>query len=119
LAVIVLAGCSAADSATRSPNSAEPAKPRAAPLERGMPAAKPCGDSEIERSTCMIELILADLKANYHHIGGGITSIKAGTSMSYSVALPQEERTDILTYEFELRGRAVAIRSKKEATESY
>ena len=84
-----------------------------------MSASKRCGSTTTERSACMIELILADLRANYHDIGGGISSIKAGAGMSYSVALPQEERTDIFTYEFELRGDEIAIKSKKESTESY
>ena len=85
-----------------------------------MPAAKRCGNTEIERSTCMIELILDDVKTNYKEVGGGgITNIRAGVGMSYSIARPQEERTDILTYEFELRGGEIAIKSKKESTETY
>jgi len=69
----------------------------------------------------MVELILADLKENYPMGigGGGISSIKAGVGMSYVVTLPQEERTDIFTYEFEMRGDLIAIKNKKETTESY
>lgn len=84
-----------------------------------MPPLK-CGDSELEKSRCMIELILADIKANYKEAGGGgITSIKAGVGMSYSISLPQEERTDVFTYEFQQKDGAISIKSKKESTESY
>ena len=85
-----------------------------------MSASKPCGATEIERSACMIELILADLRANYREVGGGgITRIEAGAGMSYAVSLPQEERTDVLTYEFEFRGGAVVMKRRTESTESY
>ncbi|MEH3038607.1 MAG: hypothetical protein PGN21_00845 [Sphingomonas paucimobilis] len=87
--------------------------------DRLMSASKPCGTSEMERSACMVELILADLKANYTAIGGGITSIKAGPGMSYSVALPQEERTDIRTYTFTLNAGVMTIADRRDTTESY
>ncbi len=84
-----------------------------------MNVSKPCGISEMERSACMLELILADLKANYTAVGGGITSIKAGPGMSYIVALPQEERTDIRTYTFSLNARVMTIANRLDTTESY
>ncbi|GGE83177.1 hypothetical protein [Sphingomonas prati] len=68
----------------------------------------------------MIELILEDLKKNFTESGaGGITSIKAGVGMSYSVALPQEERTDFFTYEFQRRGSKITIKSKESSAQSY
>ncbi|MCL2591147.1 MAG: hypothetical protein FWD67_09830 [Betaproteobacteria bacterium] len=85
-----------------------------------MPAAKRCGSTALERSTCMIGLILADLKKNYGFVGGGgITSIRESASMSYTVELPQEERIDIFTYEFEMRGGLIAVKSKKGTVKSF
>ena len=78
-----------------------------------------CGDNQTELSICMIQLILVDLKENYDTIGGGITRIDAGAGMSYTVALPQEERTDLLTYKFEHAQGAVSIKSKTVSVESY
>lgn len=130
LAALLLASCSGSDAAPNAQANTQAGTAsngaRALPASRdkmkgrAVPNSKPCGTSELERSTCMIELILADLKANYRGIGGGgITSIKAGVGLSYSIALPQEERTDILTYEFEARGDTIAIKNKKESTETY
>lgn len=124
-ATSALAGCTgsnaaapANDAATPDPHARTAARDQA--KGRTMSASKPCGTTRIERSACMIELILDDIKANYSAIGGGgITSIKAGVGMSYTIALPQEGRTDLFTYEFELRGNDIAIKSKKESTQSY
>lgn len=130
LVAALLAGCSGSDTAANAQNAtnaAASAVHRPADISEGtspkadsISGARQCGNTEFERATCMIELILADLKANYRHVhGGGITSIKAGDGMSYSIALPQEERTDIFTYEFEVRGNQIRIKSKNESTESY
>lgn len=63
----------------------------------------------IQKSRCMIELILEDLTKNYNGIGGGgISSITATSSTSYTVSLPQEERIDLLTYEFMVRNDGTA-----------
>ncbi len=81
--------------------------------------SRPCGTGELERSACMIELILTDLRANYTAIGGGITSIKAGPGMSYVVALPQEERTDVRTYRFTIGDGMMTIADRQDSTEQY
>ncbi|MET0245407.1 MAG: hypothetical protein ABW182_01540 [Sphingomonas sp.] len=125
LATSALAGCSGSNAAAPA-NEASTPDPQARTVARDhakgrtMSASKRCGSTRIERSACMIELILDDIRANYGAIGGGgITSIKAGVGMSYTIALPQEGRTDLFTYEFELRGDEIAIKSKKESTQSY
>ena len=126
LSLFVLTGCSGSDVAANSDQPAAQASPvaqsamspdqaKGAPTPRAMR----CADTELDRSICMIALISADLKANYHWVGGGITSIKADASLAYSVALPQDERTDVYTYEFEVRGDEIAIKNKKESTVSY
>lgn len=102
LAALALAGCLASDWTAQA---------------RGVSA--PCGSSAVGRSACMIALILADLKANYRENGGGIASIKAGPGMSYTVELPQEERTDVFTYWFKTRGDAIVIARKTQSTIGY
>jgi hypothetical protein len=78
-----------------------------------------CDDTALARTSCMIELILADLKANYPFIGGGgISEIREETELSYTVELPQEERADRFTYTFRVRGREVTIIGKTSSTRS-
>ncbi len=81
--------------------------------------SKKCKETNLHRAKCMIELILEDLSANYGAIGGGISSIKAGSSTSYIVSLPQEERVDIFTYEFEIKNDVVGLKSKVASTQSF
>ncbi|MFV0623264.1 hypothetical protein ACBY01_04525 [Sphingomonas sp. ac-8] len=131
LAALALFGCSGSDATAtdrrETPEATGPTSGRAPFPTLGqqtkgssVETSMQCGSSELERASCMIQLILADLKANYRATGGGgITSIKAGVGMSYSVALPHEERSDIFTYEFEEQGGKIAIKSKKDSTESY
>lgn len=85
-----------------------------------MAASKTCKDDNLHRSICMVELILADLDTNYDGVGGGgIAQIKAATSTSYVVALPQEERQEQLTYEFTVEGGTVTLKSKTPDAKSY
>ena len=85
-----------------------------------MNLSKKCKDTNLNRAQCMIELILEDLSANYGEVGGGgISSIKAASSTSYIVSLPQEERVDIFTYEFEIKKGIVSLKSKVASTESF
>ncbi|MBX7229126.1 MAG: hypothetical protein K1X48_05940 [Burkholderiaceae bacterium] len=85
-----------------------------------MSLSKKCKDTNLNRDQCMIELILEDLSANYDEVwGGGISSIKAASSTSYIVSLPQEERVDIFTYEFEIKKGIVSLKSKVASTESF
>ena len=85
-----------------------------------MSIAKQNTSSNLYRSSCMIELILEDLAKNYGGTGGGgISSIKAASSTSYVVSLPQEERIDLLTYEFDVKADgAVSLKSKVASTQS-
>ena len=85
-----------------------------------MTTSKKCQDSNLHRAQCMIELILEDISANYQETGGGgISSIKAASSTSYVVSLPQEERVDLLTYELEFKNGSVNLKSKTASTKSY
>ncbi len=85
-----------------------------------MSPAKQNTSSNLHRNRCMIELILEDLDANYGAVsGGGISSIKAASSTSYVVSLPQEERIDLLTYEFNVKADGtVSVKSKVASTQS-
>ena len=76
--------------------------------------------SNLYRNRCMIELMLEDIATNYGGIGGGgISSIKAASSTSYVVSLPQEERIDLLTYEFNVKADGtVSVKSKVASTQS-
>lgn len=85
-----------------------------------MTTAKQNTSSNLYRNRCMIELILEDIAANYGGIGGGgISSIKAVSSTSYIVSLPQEERIDLLTYEFNVKADGtVTVKSKVASTQN-
>lgn len=85
-----------------------------------MSIAKQNTSGNLYRNSCMIELILEDLAKNYDGAsGGGISSIKAASSTSYIVSLPQEERIDLLTYEFAVKADgAVSLKSKVASTQS-
>lgn len=85
-----------------------------------MTPAKRNTSNNLYRNRCMIELILEDLAANYGGVGGGgISSIKAASSTSYVVSLPQEERIDLLTYEFNVKADdTVSVKSKVASTQS-
>jgi hypothetical protein len=83
-------------------------------------SGKQNSSENLQRSRCMIELILDDLATNYAAVGGGgISSIKAISSTSYIVSLPQEERVDLLTYEFDVKtDGSVSIKRKFVASRS-
>lgn len=85
-----------------------------------MTPAKQNTNSNLYRNRCMIELILKDIATNYGGVGGGgISSIKAASSTSYVVSLPQEERIDLLTYEFNVKADGtVSVKSKVASTQS-
>lgn len=74
----------------------------------------------LHRSRCMIELILEDITTNYGGVGGGgISSIKAVSSSSYMVSLPQEERIDLMTYEFDFKpDGTIVLKGKVASTQS-
>lgn len=85
-----------------------------------MSLSKKCPPGNLHRSRCMIELLLEDLAANYGGVGGGgISSIRAASSTSYTVSLPQEGRIDLITYEFDVAADGtVKLRSKTPGTEN-
>jgi hypothetical protein len=85
-----------------------------------MNASKKCKNTNLDRSKCMIELILEDIAKTYPHPGGGgISSLNAVSSTAYAISLPQEERIDIFTYEFDVKPGSVSIKSKIQSTQSF
>ena len=92
------------------------AGPPPSPSKKGvtMTSSKKCKSDNVHRSKCMIELMLEDIAATYNATGGGgISNIKALTSTSYSVSLPQEERIDVLTYEFNVAADGTVVITRK------
>jgi hypothetical protein len=69
----------------------------------------------------MIEAVLENISTTYTWIGGGgITEIKRSDSNTIVVSLPQEERTDLLTYELGVSEDCrVHIVKRSEGAESY
>lgn len=112
--VLALAACRT-EPAALAPTLASTARSVATPS-----ASMLCGTSTLERTACMIELMLADIRATYDWPdGGGISQIVGESSTSYTVSLPQEERADLITYDFEVSGDTVSMVGRKEGTESY
>lgn len=84
-----------------------------------LPPAKKCPSGNLQRTRCMIGMLLDDLGASYDGAGGGgISAIRATTSTTYVVSLPQEGRIDVMTYEFEFKpGGSVRIKSRTLSTQ--
>ncbi len=89
--------------------------------DRAMTLSKKCANDNLHRTKCMIELLLEDVAATYKQTGGGgISGIKAISSTSYQISLPQEERVDMFTYEFDVKpDGTVTLKSKKPSTQSF
>lgn len=134
LVLLTMAGCSAPDPMANGAegNAVAANAAVATPVGSGSVLSDPvpdpvflktpklCDDTALARTSCMIEFILADLKANYRFIGGGgISEIREEAGSTYTVELPQEERVDRITYSFRVRGREVAIIGKTVSTRSY
>ena len=102
--------------------NAHKASPKSAVKKDSKPmsTSKKCPPGNLHRSRCMIELLLEDIAANYDGVGGGgISSIKAASSTSYVVSLPQEERIDLLTYEFDVKADGtVSVKNKVASTQA-
>lgn len=83
--------------------------------------SRKCKPTNLEKSVCMIEMLLADISANYGWVsGGGVSEIRQLSGTSYQITLPQEGRDDIFTYEFKVEtDGTVTLTSKKESTKSY
>jgi hypothetical protein len=78
-----------------------------------------CGDTAISQSMCMIVAILDDVKASYTHVGGGgITEIKMIATNTYTVAISQEERVDLITYVLKIKNGMAQITSRTESTKT-
>ena len=76
---------------------------------------KECKMDALERSACVIEMILQDIRANYKMIpGGGIGQIRQNSTTSYSIELLREEHVDVFTYEFDFTDDKVTLVSKVE-----
>jgi len=117
---IVLAACSGTDAVAANRHEPSGASEPAQQKDKAMSASKQCKDDNLHRAICMVELITEDLDAHYDGVGGGgISQIKADSSTSYTVSLPQEERIDMFTYEFEVKGGTVSIKRKTPSTQSF
>jgi len=76
---------------------------------------KECKMEALERSACVIEMILADLRATYTWAGGGgISGIAQTSTTSFTVSLPREEHVDKITYDFDFTGDQVRMVKKTE-----
>lgn len=61
---------------------------------------KECRMNRLEQSACVIEAILADLRATYR-LAGEISGIKQNSTTSFTARVSREGRVDEFTYEFE------------------
>jgi len=122
-AALVACALTAPASATEAPVVAPAAKAASKPAKKDskpMSLAKKCPPGNLHRSRCMIELLLEDLAASYGGVGGGgISQIRAASSTSYTVSLPQEGRIDLITYDFEIAADGtVKLKGKTPGTEN-
>ena len=103
--------------ATVAPGAGRPSPPQPVAFTA---ASKPCGDQPIDRTTCMIELILDDLRTTGDGVGGGgISAIDARGSTNFTVSLPMEERVQKYDYAFAVSPGRVAISGKWSWVVSY
>lgn len=72
----------------------------------------------VEKSICVYEAILADVRDYYPQTGGGgITSIRQAMTTSYEVTIAHEGRRDIITYEISVTDDgAVQIKDRVETS---
>ena len=62
---------------------------------------KECAMTGIDRSICVYEAIMADIRKSYPmEAGGGITSLRQTSTTTYEAAISREEARDLWTYEF-------------------
>ena len=81
-----------------------------------------CTQSPVATSRCVIEAILADLSETYTKLGGGgIASITQEATWTYTVAISQEQRQDLVTYTVEMNDNDGTVRvvERKTGTKSY
>jgi len=74
----------------------------------------------VERSICILEALLADVRATYKLSGGGgVSAIVQKATHHYQVQIAQEGRVDLIDYEVAIGpGGAVKITSRKESSSS-
>lgn len=120
--VIAMSGLTSTPVRADAAVCAHPTTPKSVPKKdrKTMAPAKQNTNSNLYRNRCMIELILEDITTSYGGVGGGgISSINAASSTSYVVSLPQEERIDLLTYEFNVKADGtVSVKRKVASTQS-
>jgi hypothetical protein len=81
---------------------------------RLMNSGSTCGKTALEQSMCMIEAALKDVKATYMRVGGGgITDIRLVATKTYTVSISQEERVDLITYEFDIKSNGQLVLLKR------
>ena len=83
-------------------------------------SAEECSMDPVAQSICVYDLILDDIRDNYHQRGGGgISGIVQTSTTGFTARLEQEGRIDVRSYEFrfEADGRPVIV-SVTESTES-
>lgn len=98
--------------------------PQAVASDKGtkpMSANQNCSLSPVAQSRCVIAAILDDIGETYAPTGGGgIRSITQEATRVYTVAISQEERVDLITYEVSVsEDGAVSILSRKTGTKSF
>jgi len=72
-----------------------------------------CKMDALERSACVIEMILKDVRDTYPlSAGGGIGSIRQLSTTRYAIELLREEHADVFTYEVEFDADQVRIVGK-------
>lgn len=78
-------------------------------------------DTALERSTLIINQLLADLNKTYSHTGGGgITKIQEISSNTYVISIAQEERIDQIQYKVSLdKSCQLSILEKNESAKSF
>ena len=82
----------------RAAPSQSPARPRVQPDDTAvsLPAVQ-CGNSNLEKSRCMIDLLLQHVTQTYQFPeGGGISAIVAKSPTSYAVNRPGFSRDDFI-----------------------
>jgi hypothetical protein len=77
-----------------------------------------CVMTAVEKSICVYEAILNDVRENYTFAGGGgISAIRQTMTTTYEVTIAQEERADVWTYEIAVDDAgAVKILNRTEGT---
>ena len=77
-----------------------------------------CGDTALGKTLCMIEAVMKDVQTTYSQVGGGgITEIRMVATNTYTVAISQEERIDLITYELEVKSDGqVVVMKRTEGT---